>query len=208
MMPLSGIPTIAFIIRRLRTSNVADTVVLATTTLPADDVVADTASGEGIPVFRGPEEDVLGRYVLAARQFAMQYVVRVTADCPFVHGWTLDYCLQACMQGPPFDLATTKPAFPRGLDYEIYPARVLDDIYMQQQLTDAHREHLTKFIYDFETDKGYRIRRLSPPQELAAVQRTFLIDTKEDYDECVRLLANADSGLERVYELVNDGACA
>jgi spore coat polysaccharide biosynthesis protein SpsF len=59
-------------------------VILATTTLREDDVLAAAAERLGVPVVRGPEDDVLARYVLAAATFALAEVVRATADNPAV----------------------------------------------------------------------------------------------------------------------------
>ena len=39
---------------------------------------------ENVGVFRGSETDLVARYVGAAKQFGLDTVARVTADCPFV----------------------------------------------------------------------------------------------------------------------------
>lgn len=50
------------------------------------------------PYTTGPEEDVLARYLLAARAFQADHIIRVTADCPFLDveaaRWTVEYHLR------------------------------------------------------------------------------------------------------------------
>jgi spore coat polysaccharide biosynthesis protein SpsF len=73
----------AHCVRRLRTTSGLP-VILATTTLREDDVLVAAAEQLGVAVVRGPEDDVLARYVLAAATFALIEVIRATADNPAV----------------------------------------------------------------------------------------------------------------------------
>ena len=57
-------------------------VMLATSTNSEDDALEDAATAYCVPVFRGPADDVLERYALAARSVNARYVVRATADNP------------------------------------------------------------------------------------------------------------------------------
>ncbi len=59
-------------------------VMLATTTSREDDPLAAAAAAYCVPVFRGPDEDVLLRFALAARSVDARYVVRATADDPLI----------------------------------------------------------------------------------------------------------------------------
>src|SRR4029077_10420758 len=70
-------------IARLRVGSAAP-VMLATTLAAADDCLVAAAAPDGIPVFRGPEHDVLLRFVHAARSMDARYVVRATADNPAI----------------------------------------------------------------------------------------------------------------------------
>ena len=59
-------------------------VVLATTTRPEDDALDEVAARMGVPVFRGDDTDVLGRFVAAASHFQFDAIIRATADNPVV----------------------------------------------------------------------------------------------------------------------------
>ncbi len=61
MLPLGGQPALGVLIDRLKMVDELDAIVLATTINKSDDVLADVANQGGIRVFRGGEDDVLGR---------------------------------------------------------------------------------------------------------------------------------------------------
>ncbi len=176
LRPLQGVPMIVFLFRRILPSKLADKIIFATTDLTEDDELASTVGSEGVPVFRGANDDVVKRYVDAATSFNMSYVVRVTGDCPFVDAQTLDYCLDQCRKLGPFDLASTKGLFPVGIDYEIYNAEAMRKLHESGLLTPGDREHPTKYIYDHAGD--FNIEKLMPPPGWACTwpihcRRTF-----------------------------------
>jgi spore coat polysaccharide biosynthesis protein SpsF len=193
MLPLNGMPMIVFLLRRLRSSRAADAIIVATTERGDDDAIAAAAAAEGMKVFRGSEDDVVARYVGAADAHRLDTVVRVTGDCPFVDGALVDHCLDAASRFDRFDVATTKGEFPVGLDAEIYPAELMADAHRRLNLTRAHREHLTLFLY--EQADSYAIRRIEPPAGWRIGNRTFTVDTRPDYD-AARVLADRFAGAD------------
>ena len=74
---------LAHCLERLRVGAAAP-VMLATTSNPEDDLLEAEAAGLGVPVFRGSDRDVLGRFVAAAGSVGARLVVRATADNPAV----------------------------------------------------------------------------------------------------------------------------
>lgn len=182
LLPLMGIEVLRLVIRRIKQSSETSSFVLATTGNKEDEALEKIALEEGIGVFRGDVDDVLGRFVKAAHSAfpsEIDHIVRVTADCPFVGGDTLDPVLSRCRQLAPFDLATTKPGYPHGIDYEIYARHLLEDIDSKKETTYEEREHILNYIYNRE--EQFRIVRVSPPETLTS-STEFLLDTQEDYD--------------------------
>ncbi|MEZ5669628.1 MAG: NTP transferase domain-containing protein [Alphaproteobacteria bacterium] len=96
---LAGKPVIGHVIARLRRAQRLDQVVLATTTSPADDLLAAYAAGQGVTVVRGSETNVLARFIQAAELTRADVVVRVTGDCPLVDPWLVDYLVDALPEG-------------------------------------------------------------------------------------------------------------
>jgi spore coat polysaccharide biosynthesis protein SpsF len=173
----NGLPMILFLLRRLKSAKEAR-IVLATTDLQSDDELADVVERSGTPVFRGNAEDLVARYVAAADAFGFDTVGRVTGDCPFVNAELVDYCIGQLEAVEDFDLASTKGAFPIGLDVEFFHAATMKRMRDTESLTMADREHLTLYFYNHKQD--YSVHTLSCPAEWKCSSRTFTVDTEGD----------------------------
>ena len=66
MMPLRGKPIIQCVFDRLLQCECVDDIIIATSLLSEDDIIADHFISRGIKVFRGCAEDPLDRYYNAA----------------------------------------------------------------------------------------------------------------------------------------------
>jgi spore coat polysaccharide biosynthesis protein SpsF len=178
LLPLQGLPMLTFLLRRLQGLQ-SGVVILATTDLPIDDELATLAAREKIGVFRGSESDLVARYVGAAKQFGLDTVARVTADCPFVDAELADWCVARAAEFDHFDLATTKGQFPVGLDVEIYRAETMARLDAEAELSPFEREHLTLYFYDHGDEN--LIRPIGRPDGVTATSHKFIVDTAADY---------------------------
>lgn len=82
---LAGHSLLEFVIRRLQAADDEIwQVQVATSTSATDDAIEECCRGLDVTCFRGPEADVLGRYMAAAADLGDgDIVVRATADNPF-----------------------------------------------------------------------------------------------------------------------------
>ena len=94
LAPIAGRPMLELIAGRLRTSRVEEWW-LATSRDTADDVTECWGHALGLRVFRGENEDVLSRFTAIIREREPEWIVRVTADNPFVSGIAVDLLLDA-----------------------------------------------------------------------------------------------------------------
>jgi spore coat polysaccharide biosynthesis protein SpsF len=186
LFPLLGVPSLSFLLRRLKSSRLADVVMVATTDDAEDDVLEELAEREGAPVFRGHPRDLIARYVAAAQWAGLDRVARITADCPFVDGALVDHCLLACDGARGWDVASTKGAFPVGLDCEIYRAETMRAVAASGDLTEAHREHLTLYLYDHP--ESYAKLTVAPPDEWRR-PGVYTLDDRADYERLRRQAA-------------------
>jgi len=184
MLPVSGYPSAVLAARR--GGNVGIETVVATSDEASDDVLADALAKYGIRIARGPLDDVLARYALAAKDLSEDsLVVRLTGDnvvpdgelarelvADFV-GRGVEYVSQECPQS----------GLPYGVGGEAFTVATLRRAHALA--TSAHdREHVTPWIR-----RNCRVR-IQAPQSLRGVDFSHLrctIDDEEDYQRIVRL---------------------
>jgi spore coat polysaccharide biosynthesis protein SpsF len=92
---LAGESLIMRVVERARRCALVDAVVVLTSTEPSDDELALHLESEGVMVRRGPLQDVMARYLALVDEFAPQYLVRVTGDCPLLEPDFIDLQLGA-----------------------------------------------------------------------------------------------------------------
>ncbi len=98
MADLAGQPLIWHILQRALRVRPGLPVVLATTELARDDVLAEVAGKCGVPVVRGSEDDVLGRFLLVLADYPAEWVIRICGDSPLFDPGFLDHCLSVAQR--------------------------------------------------------------------------------------------------------------
>jgi spore coat polysaccharide biosynthesis protein SpsF len=144
---LGGRPVLDWVVRAARAADGVDEVVVATSTLPGDDAVAELAERLGVPVVRGSEDDVLDRFVRAIDAHPCDAVVRLTADCPLLDPDLISAVVAAWRARPASDYVATTlvRTLPRGLDVELARADALRAL--GETATGHDRVHVTSGLY-------------------------------------------------------------
>jgi len=144
---LAGHPVLEWVVRAARAARGLDDVIVATSTLPGDDAVADLAASLGAPVVRGSEDDVLSRYVAALDAHPADAVVRLTADCPLLDPSLIDAVVAAWKAAPSHDYVATVlvRSLPRGMDVELVTAAALRSV--DRTAVGHDRVHVTSGVY-------------------------------------------------------------
>lgn len=94
LAPLGGWPLLELLWLRVARARV-DEWWLATSAHPSDDVTAAWGFELGLGVFRGEEQDVLSRFLAVGAKTGADWIVRVTADNPFLDARVIDALLDA-----------------------------------------------------------------------------------------------------------------
>lgn len=212
LLPLLGEPVLAHVVRRASRASVLDAVVVATTTAPGDDPIEALASRHGWPLVRGSEEDLLDRYLLAARTYRADRVVRVTADCPLIDPSLVDAVVAALVaSGADYSSNTLPPrTYPRGLDVEAFTMAALETA-GQEDDDPSQREHVTPYLYrnpdrfhlvgvPGAADNSNHRWTLDTPEDLALITRIYDALGNDEFawtDALALVSANPD------WELVN-----
>jgi len=193
---LGGRPMLEHVVRRVRAARGVDAVCVATTRAEGDDEISALGERCGAEIFRGSEDDVLGRYAGAARRLGTRLVVRVTADCPLYDPDLLAEMLAArqrlVAETGPVDYYSNcgRRTYPRGLDTEILPAEVL--ALADREATDPfEREHVTPFVRN--RPERFRLEdHLNPDGDWSALRWT--VDEPEDFELVRRIYSELGGG--------------
>jgi spore coat polysaccharide biosynthesis protein SpsF (cytidylyltransferase family) len=172
---VSGRTILARCLDRLRIGSAAP-VILATTTNPEDDALAGLADRLGVAVFRGPEDDVLHRFVLAAARFGAKYVVRATADNPAVDMDAPRRVLQALVETRADYLVES------GLPYGTCVEGITVDALKRADAiatSNDDREHVTPLIW---RDRRFTAIEVSAPSALCHPNLRLTVDGLSDLD--------------------------
>jgi len=175
---LGGRTVLDHVLRRCAAISGCDVVVCA---IPEDrdcQPIADEAERAGAHVVRGPEQDVLARYLKAASAVSADIVMRVTSDCPLIDPIVCGEVL-ALRQAKGADYAANNMphSFPHGLDCEAFTFDALSRA--AREATDAHdREHVTPWLRRHES-----VSRANFATSLHAYSaQRWTLDFPEDYE--------------------------
>jgi spore coat polysaccharide biosynthesis protein SpsF len=185
LQDLGGRPMLRFMLDRLGDLRV-DELVVATSTLVRDDVVADIARAAGRPVVRGSESDVLERFARALDAHRCDHVVRLTADCPLTDPVLVEAVLARHLdRGADYTSNVFPRTFPRGLDCEVMTASALRTAHAEAVAV-AEREHVTPFLYR----RPERFALANMRNDMPLGRERWTVDTPDDL-EFVRKIVDA-----------------
>lgn len=179
MGDLAGKPVLQHVVERLSRAHRIDEVVVATTTSPNDEPILELAKQLGVPAFRGSEEDVLSRYLLAARESRADVVVRVTGDCPLIDPDLSDDVVEAYfLENADYASNWLVRKFPRGADTEAFSTESL--VLVDKKAKEPYeREHATPYYYYHPEE--FRLASVEATGELRRPDLRLCVDTDEDF---------------------------
>jgi len=187
---LAGRPMILMVLDRVSRATGLDDVILATGEGEGNDALDAVVSAAGYRVVRGPEDDVLARYRIAAEAAAADLIVRVTGDCPFIDPGVLDALLALrAEQGADYATNVKPETWPDGLDASVFTSVLLQAADREARLP-SEREHVVPWMWEhcaFGGGDRFSCANLAAPRNLAELRWT--VDDGLDY-----LLARAIVG--------------
>lgn len=177
MKTIGKTPMIQLLLARLAKSRTIDQIVLATSDDPSNLPLIEFVQQLGITVVSGSEDDVLDRYVKAARQVEADTIIRVTGDCPLIDPAIVDKAVERFTALGVDYLSNTAPAtFPDGLDTEVFKCEALEQA--DRETSDPFdREHVTPYL---RNSGLFSTGSLSNDEDLSELRWT--VDEQTDLD--------------------------
>jgi len=141
-----GVPLLGHLVSRMQACEKLDEIVVATTTSRVDDAIEDYGRSIGVAVFRGEEDDVMGRVLAAATHLAADIVVETTGDNPLLDPEIVDLHVATFLSNTAAYVSNTVvPSFPDGMEVQVFTLETL----RQSEASATHRldrEHVTRHI--------------------------------------------------------------
>jgi spore coat polysaccharide biosynthesis protein SpsF len=173
-----GRPMLDLEIERIRRARRLDHIAVATSRETDDDEIDTLCQEIGIDCHRGSLENVLERYLDAAKAIGATRIVRLTADCPLADPDVIDALVTFFEHGR-FDYAsnTLEPTWPHGLDAEIMSIGALETA-NRKATSAADLEHVTHYLYNNPNQFALG----SFQQDLDQSQYRWTVDYPEDLE--------------------------
>lgn len=190
MLPLAGIPTLVFLLRRLTINLPAKDyhIILATTKKKEDNIIAAWGHEEGVEVLRGEVSDVLKRYIQCLEFHPSDIVVRVTADNPLTCPETLKWLVRETKKRKTDYSVCNNIPLGTGVDVFSTPLLRLLDIEAQDP---EEREHINLFV--LRNMVRFKIFIGNIEKKFAHPNLRMTVDTKEDWDRLCSLFRSEDT---------------
>lgn len=148
LKPVGHRPMIALLLARLARAKELDQIVVATADNAGNQPLVDQVGALGYTCFMGSENDVLDRFVGAARLAQADVVVRITGDCPLMDPALVDEAVRRFKSSAVDYLSNVAPtSFPDGLDIEVFSVNALNRAWKETSKP-FDREHVTPYLRD------------------------------------------------------------
>lgn len=182
LLSVCGKPLLLRMLERVKVSQYAGTIVVATSDLEEDDPVEELCKENNVEVYRGSLSDLLDRHYKAAKKFHADAVVKIPSDCPLIDPFVIDKVLKYYIDNQDkYDyVSNLHPAtYPDGNDVEIMSFKTLERAW-NEATKDFEREHTTPYIW--ENKDKFSIGNVEWESELDySTKHRWTIDYEEDY---------------------------
>lgn len=170
LFPLNGHTVIGEVLTRCKAIPGVNEVVCA---IPLGEAGLRAESEKYCRVSAGPEDDVLGRYVIAAECFNADIIMRVTGDCPLISPQLCSAVLARRQFAKADYCSNVHPrTFTKGLDCEVFTREALNAA--DTHAKDAYdREHVTPWMV-----RAAKCANIESPWP---IEGRTCIDTEDDY---------------------------
>lgn len=118
-----------FLVKRLKRTKLVKRIIIATTKKDNKDIV-NIAKKNKVLWFCGSEKNVIKRVLDASKFFNVEYIVRITSDCPLVDPQFIDQAVDIYKKKK-YDYVSNSyiRSFPDGMDVEVFSRKALSKSY-------------------------------------------------------------------------------
>lgn len=190
-------------LKRLKKSENASKIVVATTFENESDKIVEIAMLENIKAVKGSTDDVLDRFYQAAKNDKPDFVVRVTSDCPLIDHRLIDQVIEMTVQNNlDYGANILVEEFPDGQDIEVIKWSALEKAWLEAKLP-SEREHVTPYIRkNTDFNGGTLFKAMNFPANANYNQVRMTVDEPFDLDTITLLISKL--GLDESWKTYAD----
>ena len=179
LMTAANKPFLLHIVERLKRVKKIDKIIVATTNNKKDEEIVKFCKKNNISFFRGSEDNVMQRVILAAKKYKLDLITEVTGDCPIIDYRIIDQCLEIFLSNK-VDYVTNCHirSYPDGMDVQVYKLRTLiKSSKMTKNKLD--QEHVTLHIR--KNPSIFKTINLMPNRDIYWPELGLTLDEHKDY---------------------------
>jgi spore coat polysaccharide biosynthesis protein SpsF len=202
MIRVGGKAILQHVVDRLRLSTRIKNVIVLTSDEVSEDPIANWCRYNSVEFFRGPLEDVYGRFSQAVDFYKLDAFVRISADSPLIDPHLVDQLYDTFHSGA-YDLVTnvSPRSFPKGESVEILRAGAFKAADAKVENAED-REHVTPYFYRHPTE--FKIKNVANPLGDFSEKR-MCVDTQEDLERFKQVVQyfNGQVGAHKWFECLS-----
>ncbi len=201
---VNDIPLLKYHLERLKMSNLP--IFVATTKNQLDNQIVSFCEAEGYTYYRGDEFNVLSRFYEIAKMNKLDYIIRVSSDCPLIDGELIKTSVNKysnILSHYIYLSNVLERSFPKGFDFELISFEYLKEAYLKAQ-DEVDLEHVTPYIHRNKNGKTQyeHIKRLGDASDYR-----LTVDTLEDFDLVTKLIIEhqaSDKSFEEIISILDE----
>ncbi|MFN0014461.1 MAG: cytidylyltransferase domain-containing protein [Saprospiraceae bacterium] len=148
LLDILGQPLLLRMLERVQAASLVGSVVVATTTDPADDPIETLCFEHGLPCYRGSVHDLLDRHYQVGLLHSADAVAKIPSDCPLIDPAVIDRVFRFFWENHCDYAGNLHPAtYPDGNDVEIIAMTALHRAWTEARRS-LEREHTTPYLWE------------------------------------------------------------
>ena len=193
LLKVLGKPMLWHLVQRVKRVQQIDEIVLATTVNLADDVLEEFAHQVGISCYRGSEEDVMQRVLLAGQMASADVVVEITGDCPLIDPEIIDHVIET-FKSNSVDYVSNAyvRSYPDGMDVQVFR---LDALHKSLKMTNDPLDHEHVTYHILRNPDVFSQIHLVAPLSLRWPELGLTLDEQADFELIENILMHLSSSL-------------
>ncbi len=190
MLDLAGAPLVVRLLERVKRCRNVDNIILAIPDTENNVILEEQAKNMKVDCFRGPENDLVKRYWLAAKEYKSEIIVRLPADNPTPEPSEIDKIIEFHVtenqNGFSSNLAEiNNSGYPDGIGAEVFNFDHLNKL-NKKQLNSKEKEHIHLNFYDYSLNETKdetfaTVKTINCPIEFARPDLILDVNTFDQY---------------------------